>query len=205
MNSESITQLADRYRRRVDDFHRKVAAVEPDQWSHQSPCDDWTARDVVAHVVDMHLALLRTLDRQADDTPTVAQTPLAAFAAARAGVLAVLDDPPLAEAMVDMPSGYMTAAQYVDSVLSDDLPLHGWDLATATDQDNIIDPSDVERIWATITALPGEMLAAFRQPDMKILGPEVNVPADAPLQNRLLGALGRDPGHATLGTISRSR
>jgi uncharacterized protein (TIGR03086 family) len=196
MSSEPITTIADLYRRRADAFERKVAAVELHQWSNQSPCDEWTARDVVEHVVDMHLAMLHPLGHHADDVPTVAHDPLAAFTSARASVLDILNDPDLAHAMVDMPSGYMTAAQYIDSVLSDDLPLHGWDLAKATGQDDTIDPSDVEQIWATINALPEEMLVAFRAPDVKILGPEVKIPANAPLQHRLLGALGRDAGHA---------
>jgi uncharacterized protein (TIGR03086 family) len=173
--------------------------VRPDQWSNQSPCEDWTARDVVEHIVDMHAAMLRPLGRRLGHAASVAQDPLAAFRSARADVLAVLDDPDLAEAMVDTPSGHMAASQYIDKVLSDDLPLHGWDLARATGQDDSIDPHDVERIWATITALPDELLTAFRTPDafgpgVKVLGPEVKVPDDAALQDRLLGLLGRDPG-----------
>ncbi|MGH4012971.1 MAG: hypothetical protein ACRDSL_03360 [Pseudonocardiaceae bacterium] len=43
-----MTAIADRYRRHADVFERKVATVRPDQWSNQSPCEAWNARDVVA-------------------------------------------------------------------------------------------------------------------------------------------------------------
>lgn len=46
-----MSEVNDRYRRRADAFERKVAAVRPEQWSNQSPCEDWTARDVLGHVI----------------------------------------------------------------------------------------------------------------------------------------------------------
>lgn len=53
-----MNEIADRYRSRADAFECKVAAVRPDQWSNQSPCEDWTARDVVGHIIDMHGVML---------------------------------------------------------------------------------------------------------------------------------------------------
>jgi hypothetical protein len=92
----------------------------------------------------------------------------------------------------------MTVERQIDEVVSDDLPPHGWDLARATGQDDTIDPRDVERLWATTTAIPAEMMVKYRTPGafgpgVEVFGPEVEVPADAPLQNRLLGLIGRDP------------
>jgi hypothetical protein len=43
----------------------------------------------------------------------------------------VLDDPELAGRECDTPNGRMTVAQQIDEVVSDDLVLHGWDLARA--------------------------------------------------------------------------
>lgn len=92
----------------------------------------------------------------------------------------------------------MAAEQHVDQVISDDLVLHGWDLARATDQDGTMDPADVERLWATTTAIPDELMAKFRTPGafgpgIEVFGAEVKVAEDAPLQDRLLGLIGRDP------------
>ena len=58
-----MTEIADRYRTLADAFEAKVAAVSPDDWSNPSPCSEWTARDLVGHVVDVHGMMLRPLDR----------------------------------------------------------------------------------------------------------------------------------------------
>lgn len=191
--------VADRYRRHAEAFERRVAAVQPGQWSNQSPCEDWSARDVVGHIVDMHAAMLRPLDRELRPAPSVEDDTLGAFRSARADVEVVLDDLVLAGAECDTPAGRVTAEQHIDQVVSDDLVLHGWDLARATGQDDTMDPDDVERIWSATTSLPNELLDKMRTPEafgpgVVVFGPEVKVPPDAPLQDRLLGLIGRDPG-----------
>ena len=193
------TEIADRYRARAGAFERKVATVRPDQWSNQSPCEDWTARDVVGHIVDMHGVMLRPLDRRLSPAPAVEDDPLGAFRSARADVEALLRDPELAGTVIDAPAGRMTIERHIDQVVSDDLVIHGWDLARATGQDDAMDPVDIERLWSGTRAIPAEVLEMLRTPgafgpDVKVLGPEVEVPEDAPRQDRLLGMLGRDPG-----------
>jgi hypothetical protein len=110
----------------------------------------------------------------------------------------VLDDPELARTESDTPGGRMTVQQHIDQVVSEDLVIHGWDLARATGQDDTIDLVDIERSWSAAKAIPEEMLEKMRTPgafgpDVKVLGPEVKVAEDAPLQDRVLGLLGRDP------------
>jgi uncharacterized protein (TIGR03086 family) len=194
-----MTEIADRYRRRADDFARKIANVHPDQWSNPSPCAGWTARDVVAHIVDMHGVMQRPLNREPRTAPAVTDDAAGAFAAARADVEAVLDDPDLAHTQCETPSGTMTAAQQIDEVVSDDLVLHGWDLARATGQRETIDPEDVDRLWASTRAIPADLMEKYRTPGafgpgIEVYGAEVPVPESAPLQDRLLGLVGRDPG-----------
>ncbi|ONI67159.1 TIGR03086 family protein [Kribbella sp. ALI-6-A] len=191
-----MEEIADRYRRRAAEFERRIAAVPPDAWSNQSPCARWTARDVVDHIVGMHGYMLgpggRAFGTQVNDDP------LRAFQEARAAVQEVLDNPELAGQEVDTPIGRMTAEQHVDQVVSDDLVLHGWDLARATGQDETMNPDDVERLWRSTTSIPVDLMKRYRTPGafgpgVEVFGPEVPVPADAPLQDRLLGLIGRDP------------
>ncbi|MER7133251.1 TIGR03086 family metal-binding protein [Streptosporangium saharense] len=189
-----MSDIATRYRNRADIFAAKVAAVEPDRWSDPSPCAEWTARDVVGHIVDMHAVMLRPLGRSLSPAPSVAEDPLAAFVAARADVEALLDDPATAGREVDTPGGRMTVERHVDQVVSVDMVLHGWDLARATGQDDTIDPAEVEAMWPGLQHLPDEMrIPGAFGPGVVVFGPEVKVPDDAPLQHRLLGLLGRDP------------
>ena len=193
-----MTEAADRYRRRADVFERRVLAVRPDQWSDPSPCERWTALDVVDHVVGLHGYMVRAAGRESRPAPAVAEDPIGAFRAARADVEALLDDPAVAGLECQTPTGPMTVEQHVDLVASDDLPVHGWDLAKATGQDDTIDPQDVERLWRLTTAIPADVMERYRTPGafgpgVEVFGAEVAVPADAPLQHRLLGLVGRDP------------
>jgi uncharacterized protein (TIGR03086 family) len=187
-------EIADRYSRRAEAFERKVAAVTPDQWDNQSPCERWTARDVVNHVVGMHAHLLEPVSRKLEPS----DDPLFAFQEARAAVEQVLDDPVLALTEADTPMGPLTTENNIDQVISDDLVLHGWDLARATGQDETMDPIDVELLWASTSAISPELMEKFRTPGafgegIEVFGPEVEVPADASLQDRLLGMIGRQP------------
>lgn len=85
-----MSEVGERYRRRADAFERKVAAVRPEQWRNQSPCEAWDARAVVGHIVDMHAACLRPAGLELSPAPSVDEDPLAAFRAARADVEALL-------------------------------------------------------------------------------------------------------------------
>jgi uncharacterized protein (TIGR03086 family) len=194
-----MSEIAGRYRRHADAFERKVVAVRPEQWANQSPCEAWDARGVVGHIVVMHGVMLRPLDRELSSAPSVADDPVGAFRAARADIEAVLDDPALADRECDTPNGRMTVEQQIGDVVSDDLVLHGWDLARATGQDDTMDPDDVERLWSITTAIPPELMERYRTPGafgpgVEVYGPEVKVSEDAALQDRLLGLIGRDPG-----------
>jgi uncharacterized protein (TIGR03086 family) len=186
-----VTTIADRYRTRADAFERKVEAVRPDQWSNRSPCADWKARDVVGHIVDMHGVMLAPLGRGLSPAPSVSDDPLGAFVAARADVEAVLADPDLAGTEFDSRFvGPMTVEQHIDQVVSADLVIHGWDLARATGQDDVIAPDEVERAWQdwerSVASLGIDILRA-----PGVYGPEVKVPGEASSQERLLGLLGR--------------
>ena len=190
-----MSEIADRYRHRADAFEHKVAAVAPEQWSDPSPCQDWTARDVVGHIVDMHAVMLRPLGRELSPAPTVSEDPLAAFRSARADIEAVLGDPELSTTQCETPMGQTSAESHIDGVVSADMVIHGWDLARATGQDDTIEAHELERMWPAVQAIGPEMRTpgAFG-PGIVVFGPEVKVCRDASLQARVLGLLGRVAG-----------
>jgi uncharacterized protein (TIGR03086 family) len=196
---DTTREIADRFRARAEAFERKVAAVQPDQWANQSTCEEWTARDVVGHIIEMHEVMLRPLGRGLSAAPSVDDDPVGAFKSARADIEALLDDRELAKTVCDTPSGRLSVEQHIDQVVSDDLVIHSWDLARATGQDDTMDTADVERMWAGTSAIPPELAEMLHTPGafgpgIVVFGPEVQVPEDAPLQDRLLGVLGRDRG-----------
>jgi uncharacterized protein (TIGR03083 family) len=178
-----VTEIAAQYRRRADAFERLVAGTPADRWASPSPCDGWTASDVVAHVVDFSARVLRER-AGVDDAPVSDDfaSPIDAFRATRAAVERLLDDP-------GTPGDVAT---YIQWSISFDLPQHGWDLATATGQDATIAPEEVELIWGP--GDPAGFEKAFGwQRAQGWYGPPVAVPDEAPLQDRVLGLLGRDP------------
>jgi len=186
-----VSEIADRFRRRADAFERLVEGVPPDRWTAQSPCDEWDARGVVAHVIDMLGVMLRPLDRRL--TPVDLADPLQAFRSARADVEPLLADPGLAGTSTTSPAGTMPFEQLGD-VFGGDMVWHGWDLAMATGQDATIDPDEVLAGLPAAEQMPPEMYEpeAFG-PGVVVFGPRVDVPDDAPAQDRLLGLFGRDP------------
>ena len=105
----------------------------------------------------MHGVMLRPLGRSLSPAPSLDDDPLGAFRAARADVEALLDDPALAATECDTPMGRMTLEQHVDGVVSEDMVLHGWDLARATGQDDTIDPAEIDRLWPGVQDIPAEM------------------------------------------------
>jgi uncharacterized protein (TIGR03086 family) len=180
-----VTEIGDRYRRRAAAFETLVAGVAPERWSDPSPCDGWQARDVVAHVVGFSAQVLRERAGVAPvDADAPLDDPLAAFQGIRHAVQRVLDDP-------ETPA---EVARYLDGALSFDLPQHWWDLAKATGQDATVEPEEVEYLWATLSEVGAGWWDYHHRNGW--YGPPVPVPDDAPLQDRLLGLIGRDPGWA---------
>jgi uncharacterized protein (TIGR03086 family) len=182
-----VNEVATRYRTLADAFEQRIHDVPPEQWSNQTPCTEWTVRDLVGHVVGTHGMMLGFIGRGLSSAPTVEDDPVAAFKAARTDMETVLDDPELARTEYDGLLGRTNISATVDRFLGLDLVVHGWDLARATGQDEHIEPREVERVWADVQDL-GDNL---RQSE--VCGPAVEIGDDASAQDRLLAYLGRDP------------
>jgi uncharacterized protein (TIGR03086 family) len=180
-----VTDVADRYRRLSDRFADTIAAVPGDAWSNPSPCSDWTARELVAHVVSTQGLFLGFIGEEIGELPSVDDDPGAAWDAARAKVQHALDDPDRADTEFDGFFGRTSFAAAIDRFQNSDLVVHRWDLARATGQDESFDDVDAERILA----YGREFGDAFRSPG--VCGPEVPVPPDADVQTRALGFWGR--------------
>jgi len=182
-----MSEISERYQRLSDAFAAKVAAVPAGKWDAPSPCAGWTTRDLVKHVVDTQGLFLGFVGLELGDIPSVADDPVGAWDAARSKIQHELDDPKLAAAEFDGFLGRTTLEASVDKFLSVDQVIHGWDLARAAGLDERIDPADVARVRA-IAESYGDVA---RSP--QVFGPEVEPPAGADAQARLLAFLGRHP------------
>lgn len=75
-------------------------------------------------------------------------------------------------------------------VALDEVVVHGWDLARATGRPFAPDPALLEALHGFVAQFCGPGTEAERE---GLFGPEVPVPADAPLLDRVIGMTGRDP------------
>jgi uncharacterized protein (TIGR03086 family) len=178
---------AARFRHHADRFDRLLAAVPADGWSSASPCEGWTALDVVRHVVDTEVDLL---GRMGFDQPSVeGLEPLDAWPSVRNAMIDALDDPARESFRYEGYFGPTTFGETVDQFYSFDLVLHRWDIAHATGAGDheTIEPDEIVRIRTDASGF-GE---AMRMPG--VIGPELPAPTDATEQERLLAWLGRDP------------
>ena len=181
-----MSEISERYRRLSNEFAASVEQVEPDRWSAPSPCEDWTARDLVGHVVDTHGMFLGLVGRQTESAVSVDEDPLGAFRAAAARIQHDLDDDALAGETFDGFFGTTRFDEAIDRFISLDLVVHGWDLAQATGLDATIPDDEIERIMTVDIPAFGDVLHS-----PGVCGPALEVRQDASAQTRLLALLGR--------------
>jgi len=181
--------IAERFRRRAARFTETVAAVPDDRWSAPSPCEEWDAHAVVAHVTGTQAMFAGLVGRELDPGSSVDDDPLGAWVVARDQTQAALDDPALAGVEFDGFAGRSTYAEATDRFLSFDLVVHRWDLARAVGLDDEIPADDLAALQAATEAMSEQMGEAMRGPGA--FGPELAPPADADAQTRLLAFIGR--------------
>ncbi|MBD5832129.1 maleylpyruvate isomerase family mycothiol-dependent enzyme, partial [Janibacter melonis] len=95
---------ASRYDRRNTPLVRVVDAVPDDAWDAPSPCEGWSAADVLQHLVDTQRTFLLTNGASLPDpAPVVAQGPALAWRTHSEAVARVLADPRVGEAPYETP------------------------------------------------------------------------------------------------------
>lgn len=152
-------------------------------WDGASPCDGWSAADVLGHVVDTQRHFL--LERGAPLPALPPGSPPERWHAHLAGVAEVLDDEDLAFTEYDGYFGRTTVADTLSSFYGFDLLVHRWDLARGAGSDVVFTDAELDRIEQSMQGF-GDALYSEG-----VCGPPVDVPADAPRQQRVLGLLGR--------------
>ena len=192
-DTPTTEQYLDLFDRRADRFTAIVEAVDGG-WDAASPCDGWTARDVVGHVIETQRSFLdqHGLDQRglgdAGSRPAPDLTdPAAAWRTQREQVSAALAVDGVADRSYDGYFGPTTIAATVADFYGWDLVVHGSDVARATGQDWSVTDAEAADLHATADGW-GEALHSEG-----VCGPAVEVPDDASATDRLLARLGRDP------------
>jgi uncharacterized protein (TIGR03086 family) len=180
-----MSEISERFRDLASKFTTLVDAVPANRWESASPCEGWTARDVVGHMVGNCSTFLGLIDRKAPPGPAVADDPRGAWANGRDAIQAALDDPAVASTEYEGFMGKSTFEQGISQFVFIDLIVHSWDLARAAGLDEKLDSSDVH--WAFETVKPLDEM--MRTPG--VCGPKVDTPPGADEQVEFLAFMGR--------------
>jgi uncharacterized protein (TIGR03086 family) len=168
-----------------------VDGVADRQLELSTPCDGWSVRELLNHIVSgnywaAELAAGKSIDDVGDrlDGDTLGDDPAAAYRASAKLAAAAFNAPGAMDAPCAVSYGPVPGSVYCGHRILD-LAIHGWDLAKATGQDTTLDPELVDAV-AAIVAPQMDMLAGSG-----MFGSTVGITNDADPQTRLLSQLGR--------------
>jgi uncharacterized protein (TIGR03086 family) len=180
--------------RGLDFFGAVVAQLRPDDWDRPSPCEGWTALDVLGHLgssIRMGVSLLQgeqptrpEVERPAD---LVEGDPVSYWQATATRAREALDGADL-DLEMDTPMGKRTVADRL-AFPAIDLYVHGWDLARAAGLTVEIPAEAIEFAHGYIDPIPEELV---RGPT-GAFGPAAETPADPTPTEAFIAWTGRDP------------
>ena len=155
-------------------------------WSAPAPVAGWTARDVVEHLVEWFPGFLAGGGIELPAGPSVADDPIAAWQHHADAVQALIEERG-DESFTHPQAGTHRLADAVDRFYTADVFMHSWDLARAGGLDPRLDEDFAHQLLEGMRPLDRVLR------DSGQYGPAVPVPDDAPVVDRLMGFVGRDP------------
>jgi uncharacterized protein (TIGR03086 family) len=168
-----------------------VKGVAGDQLSAPSPCEGWDTRAVINHAIGAMTMFRDAIDRGEADAAAifsadlVGNDPTSAFERAGDEVLERFRRPGVLDGTVNLPFGELPASMAI-ALLTNDVVVHGWDIAKATGQQPAFD----DELTAACAAFCSQM---FSDPAMR--GAEfaaaTEAPAGASPMDQLAAYLGR--------------
>ncbi|MET7283891.1 maleylpyruvate isomerase family mycothiol-dependent enzyme [Kribbella sp. NPDC005582] len=174
------------------EFERVVRGLPEEAWGLPTPCEV-DVRELVEHVVQGNQFAVAVLagasaaeawaavrDEQAGDLAKSGAQQIDAFRGATE------------DQVVHHPAGDISAEAFLRYRLVD-VVVHAWDLLWTARQDDTLDPTVTEQLWALVEPHLTEMLAFGSYGD----GPSGELTSDASAELRLLDAFGRRPGTTT--------
>jgi uncharacterized protein (TIGR03086 family) len=179
---------AQRFKRVAALFTEVVDSVGPGQWGLPAPCEGWVARDVVGHLVTWVPSVVGKGGVSFDGSPAADADPAGAWRHLAAVLQAALDDPGTAARTFDAgPPGMMSVEAAIDMLVTGDVMVHTWDLATAIGRSVQLDEGIVAGMYEGMQHID-EILRSSGH-----YGPKFDVPADADTQTKLIAFTGRNP------------
>src|SRR3954465_2260093 len=98
-----MSDILERYERITGQFSDRVRAVPAGAWDNPSPCEGWTARDVVRHLTGWITEFFGAQGVTFPPAPSVEEDPVVCWEAVRSTIAGVLRDPVLSARSVATP------------------------------------------------------------------------------------------------------
>jgi uncharacterized protein (TIGR03086 family) len=173
-----------------------LARVSEEQFTHATPCAEWSVRDLVGHIVgatDFFADLAEFGDSPEDrEWPEYADGEfLAAFGRHAARATAAFAAPGALDKLMALPSGPSPGAVAIQ-VATGEIFVHGWDLAAAAGRG---EPTALDDTVADALLVSDWMVLCVqaRASDPTVFAPEIEPPDGSSAADRLAAFLGRDP------------
>ncbi len=180
MSQETI----DRITQTVAGFDQRVQATADTAWTNQSPCEEWKARDVVAHVTNNLRRIGSAIGAAASPEVAADENIRSAWNSTREAFLAAAATADYS-AIVNGPFGPMPADQLVGRIICTDVLVHTWDLARTVGGDEMLPPDLVQGAYDGLKPMD----AMIRRPG--VFADKAESPEGADLQTEFLCFLGR--------------
>lgn len=171
---------------RADVFTQRIGDIDEEAWAAPSPCEGWSAADIVDHVIDTQRDLFA--GRGVDLGQRPGGGPARQWAEHLKTVRRVVANERVMLAPYESMFGPTTLAKVLHDFYGFDLIVHAWDINAAVGRDLEWSEEETETIGNSIPSW-GDALYAEG-----ICKPALDVPGDAPRQTKLLAALGRRAG-----------
>ncbi len=178
----------ERFRRIAGTFGDVAAAVPVERWDDPAPCDGWTARDVIGHLVAWVPSVIGRCGQPIEISTSVAVDPVRAWNELADRLSALLNDPAIAATVFDVgPPGMLSVETAIDRLVTGDILVHTWDLARSTGQHVRLDPV------MSLQMVEGMQVIDELLRNSGHYGPKVDAPGGADAATRLIAFTGRDP------------
>ncbi len=179
-----MSSTLERYDAAVSDFRRRLEPLAPSDFARPSPCEGWTAGELVDHTIGAVTLVAGLVGDRAPADTTASFTER--YDRATRDLRAKVADPVLGTTVVESPFGTLALKQLVSSIVVHDVLVHTWDLARATGGDEQLDEELVAHTYEHMSPLDDVLREhGFAK--------KVDAPDGADAQTRLLCFLGRRP------------
>src|SRR4051794_37482783 len=98
-----MDDIAERYERITSQFTDRGRAVPAAAWDTPSPCDGWTARDIVGHLTEWIPGFFGAQGVDFPAVPSEQDDPVGAWETVQATITKVLADPTMASKQIETP------------------------------------------------------------------------------------------------------